>query len=350
MSLPILFGVLSAAVGATLAAQAWPLARAPGLGDLRWFSLAAVTSSMATVAALGSSLPLPGSLVPWAGRVQLLLLGVQVATWWIYVSAYLQRPITARGRAVCWGSVLLGLASLVPGVAYGSGVRVHQVPWLGATYRSADATPSGILVFAAIAIVPVVLAAKLAAERSRGVPYAGRLSASFLAATALGVHDAVVVSLGLRLPYLLEFGHIIPILVVAWANLVRHADEARSLQRLRLGLERAVAERTREFEQAHAALLEAEKAAAVGRFSARLAHEMNSPAAVVATNLRYVLEHLERKEPMPDDGLAALQESREAMGRVVRIARQLVDAARTGDVAGAGEAAAGEGVPPPVVK
>ncbi len=341
MNVPVLLGVFGVAVGATLAAQSWPLARAPGWEDLRWFSLAALTASVATACALGSSLPLAESLVPWAGRVQLLFLGVHVAMWWVYVSAYLRRSLTARGRAVCWGSVLLGLASLLPGMAYESRVRVHTVPWLGAAYQSAEATTSGVLVFAAIAAVPVVLAVRLAAAWRRGVPYAGMLSAAFLAGTALGVHDAVVVTLGLRAPYLLEFGHIIPIVVAAWANLVRHADEARALHRLRLGLERAVEERTREFEQAQMALLEAEKEAAVGRFSARLAHDMNSPAAAVTANLHYVLEHLESGAPLPEDGLASLQESREAMQRVVRIARQLADAARSDPVSVDGEATPG---------
>jgi signal transduction histidine kinase len=343
MNLPILFGVLSVAVGATLAAESWPLARAPGLEDLRWFSIAAATASLSTVAALGSSLPIGETLVPWAGRVQLLLLGAHVATWWVYLSAYLERPLTARGLAVCWGAVLLGVASLVPGVAYGSGVRVHAVPWLGATYRSAEVSPTGAIVFAAIAAVPVILAVRLLAARRRGVPHAGMLAASFLAATALGVSDAVVVSLGLRLPYLLEFGHILPILVVAWANLSRHADEAVALYQLRQGLERAVAERTRDLVEAQAALLEAEKAAALGRYSARLAHDLSSPAAVVAANLRYVLEHLEKEVPLPADGLAALRESSEAMQRVVRIARRLTDAARTGSVSGEDEGTRGPG-------
>ncbi len=72
MNVPVLLGVFGVAVGATLAAQSWPLARAPGWEDLRWFSLAALTASVATACALGSSLPLAESLVPWAGRVQLL--------------------------------------------------------------------------------------------------------------------------------------------------------------------------------------------------------------------------------------------------------------------------------------
>ena len=351
MNLPMLFGVASAAIGLALAVQSWPLARAPGWGDLRSFSLVALTAALGTVGALGSSAPIADDLVPWAGRIQLLFLGLHVAAWWAYGSAYLARPLGPRDRAVIWGSALLGIASLVPGVAYSSAVRLHAVPWLGVTYRSAETTAPSAVVFAAIVAVPVALAIRFARVSRRGDPHALKLSAALLAGTALGVHDSVVVSLGFHLPYLMEFGHIIPILVAAGANLKRHVDEAGALHRLKLGLEQAVEERTREIERAHAALVEAEKAAAVGRFSAQLAHDMNSPAAVVSTNLRYVLDELESGEPLGEDGVAALRESHESMQRVVAIARQLVDAsrsrpAREGGRGGSGKDAEKDAEPP----
>lgn len=330
MPVTVFFGVFTAAIGITVAAQSWPLSRAPGWSDLRWFSLAALTASAATIGALGSSAPIPLGLVPWAGRLQLFFLGLHVAVWVVYVAAYLEQPLAARDRIVSWGAVLLGLASLVPGVAYFSGVWTVEVPWLAERYASAESTVPGAVVFAAIGAVPVYLGFRLVAAWRRGVPYAGPLAASFFGGAALGVYDAAVVTFRLPLPYLLEFGHMVPIIVVAWANLDRHADEARALQDLRLGLERAVAERTRELERAQAALIEAERSAAIGRFSARIAHEMNGPAAAVASNLRYVLERLEKDGTLPEDGLASLQDSREAMARLALLARKLSDAARTG--------------------
>ncbi|HSN91352.1 MAG TPA: hypothetical protein VLS93_08995 [Anaeromyxobacteraceae bacterium] len=330
MNAPVFFAIFGTAVGATLAAQSWPLSRAPGWNDLRWFSLAAFTAALATACTLGTTLPVPPEVVPWTGRLQLFFLALHVAAWWEYGAVFVGRPLGARGRILSWAYVGLGIASLVPGLAYGTRTWIHDVPALGASYNSVEPTPVGVLVFAAVAAVPVALAFRMLRARSRGVERAGMLALAFFAGTSLGLHDAAVVTFELPLPYLLEFGHILPILVAAWVNVARHTGEARALDRHRQGLADAVRERTHALEAVKAALIEAEKAAAVGRFSARLAHEMSGPVAAVAANLRYLVEEVDGQDRLPPDGRECLRESREAIERVGRISRELVDAARLG--------------------
>jgi len=347
MNVPVFLAIFNVALGATLAAQSWPLSRAPGWSDLRWFSLAVLTAAIATACTLGSTLPIPPWAVPWAGRLQLFFLALHVAAWWEYGATFVHRPLGARGRTVSWACVALGLASLVPGLAYGPRTWVHSVPWLGASYHSAEPTTAGVLLFAAIASVPVALAFRMEAARRRGVDRAGMLALAFSAGTSLGVHDAVVVTLALPHPYLLELGHVLPIVVAAWANVARHTDEARALDRHRQGLTDAVRDRTRSLEAAQAALVESEKAAAVGRFSARLAHEMSGPVAAVTANLRHLIREVDANGRLAPDDLDCLRESREAMERVGRISRDLVDAARLASPPGRGEepatASAGRG-------
>lgn len=346
MTVPVFFAVCGIAISATLAFQAWPLSRAPGWTDLRWFSLAALTAALATACTLGSSLPVSPAVVVWTSRGQLFFLALHVAAWWRYVPDFLGRPLEARGRAVCWGMAAVGLASLVPGLAYRPEVYAHFVPWLGATYQRVRPTPLGLLFYVAIAAVPVTLSVRLAAAWRRGVPRAGMLSMSFAAGTLIGVHDATAVVLGLHVPYLLDIGHVLPILVVAWVNLTRHTADARALDGLRWTLEEAVRARTRELELAQASLIAAERAAAVGRFAGRLAHDMNSPVAVVAANLRYLAAELAASGALPRDTAECLGESHQAMERIGAIARQLLDAGRPVTAPGEKEPAAGDGPAP----
>ncbi len=344
MNVPVFFAVCGIAISATLAFQAWPLSRAPGWTDLRWFSLAALTAALATVCTLGSSLPVSPALVGWASRGQLFFLALHVAAWWRYVPDFLGRPLGARGQAVCWGMAAVALASLVPGLAYGPEIQSHSVPWLGASYQRMVPTPLGLLFYAAIAAVPATIAVRLAAAWRRGLPRAGILAASFAAGTAIGMHDATAVVLGLHVPYLLDVGHVLPILVVAWVNLTRHTADALALDQLRWALEEAVRARTRQLEAAQASLISAERAAAVGRFAGRLAHDMNSPVAVVAANLRYLAAELAASGELPSDTADCLSESHQAMERIGRIARQLLDAGRPATPPGGQvPAAAGEG-------
>jgi signal transduction histidine kinase len=62
----------------------------------------------------------------------------------------------------------------------------------------------------------------------------------------------------------------------------------------------------------------AERAAAVGRIAAELGHELSSPVASAAANLRFVEEELPRAAAEGDLG-AAVRESREALERVGRV-------------------------------
>jgi signal transduction histidine kinase len=62
--------------------------------------------------------------------------------------------------------------------------------------------------------------------------------------------------------------------------------------RQREELERAVAERTRALEEAHARLIQAQRLEALGQMAAGLAHEVNNPLSFVLSNLFYLRREL----------------------------------------------------------
>jgi PAS domain S-box-containing protein len=126
-------------------------------------------------------------------------------------------------------------------------------------------------------------------------------------------------------------------------SLRRAAERA---QRLNVELEARVAERTaalaaanmelaarlEELRRTQEQLVTADRALALGRLAAGVAHEINNPLAYVMTNLRFVLHRLSVGEPGGDDAAdavhEALGEALEGAGRVARIVRDLKTYAR----------------------
>jgi signal transduction histidine kinase/ActR/RegA family two-component response regulator len=141
-------------------------------------------------------------------------------------------------------------------------------------------------------------------------------------------NDALVASGVLHTPYLIDIGFIVPIAAVAYSLSARFTADARALQELRGQLEAQVQERTQALAHAQEQLFRSEKLAALGQFSAGVAHEVNNPAAVVAANLSYLLSCRHEEGAWPEDAPDCLTESIAAIDRITAIVRQLLDAGR----------------------
>jgi len=85
--------------------------------------------------------------------------------------------------------------------------------------------------------------------------------------------------------------------------------------------------RTKDLAAALDALHQGEKLAALGQFASGVAHEVNSPAAVVTTNLRYLAES-RGAGAFPPDADEVLDDALAAMKRINDLVRRLVDAGR----------------------
>jgi C4-dicarboxylate-specific signal transduction histidine kinase len=114
-------------------------------------------------------------------------------------------------------------------------------------------------------------------------------------------------------------------------------DKTRALQRWNSALDAKVAERTRELEQSHARLQQAqqqlvrsERLATVGQLTAGIAHELNNPIAVLQGNLDLLRELLGPHAATVRDEIALIDEQAERMRLLMA---QLLQFARPGEYA-----------------
>jgi len=67
---------------------------------------------------------------------------------------------------------------------------------------------------------------------------------------------------------------------------------------------------------------------AIARLASGVAHAINSPAAALGTNLRFLLGSLRRGEPASEDAMDTLEDARELTERIGEFVRRLSDASR----------------------
>ncbi|HYO73906.1 MAG TPA: ATP-binding protein [Archangium sp.] len=111
------------------------------------------------------------------------------------------------------------------------------------------------------------------------------------------------------------------LLGVAVAGVVRWRGIA--LRRKNVELERLVAARTAELDQARQKVMQAEKLSAMGQLLARLSHEINNPLTAIHTNLPAVREYFEQLSLLLRHCRERLETHPEAAGEVERMWREL---------------------------
>ena len=106
------------------------------------------------------------------------------------------------------------------------------------------------------------------------------------------------------------------------------AEQNRRLADFAANLEEEVRVRTRELDATHARLAREEKVAAIGRLSAGLAHELNTPLACVRSNLQRLLEWV----PLDGESAEMVRESLDMTDRAAGIVRDLRGFSHVDDV------------------
>ena len=322
--------LFSAVVSLSAVACVFPLGRVPDWEDLRPLTWVALSATLMSAASIPATLDLPPAVHVWTSRLQVMFVALHVLAWLAYLPGWAKQPVRPLPPAV-WPLAVLGLLALVPGVAFEQGVSLRPLPWLGVTYRDPVTSPVGIAVWLVIGGYGLWGILRVVRWGKAGAPYPRAHLACTGALFLMGVHDAAVVSgVPLPTPYLLDFASCLPVTVFGVVTLRRISENATEFHRLRSGLETAVADRSRRLEESRTALGEAERMAALGRFSAGIAQEVKQPAAAAAASLELLARDL---AGVPDEVLHKLEDARRGVQQIVVLARQLLLAGHTASAA-----------------
>jgi len=316
--------LIAMTVSACLAVLGYRFARLPGWRDQRWFWLIAASASLDTGFNVIVTLDVPDWLVLLGAHGNWAALSLHVVAWNLHSAAHFHRTPTRLERWCVALAALVGVLALIPGVLLEPQVGAHwffDVPfheppttWLGSL--------SAVPLYAAL-LIPLARFLRDARHNADARRYATGL----LLLTAAGVNDLVAATGKFALPYLLDLGFL-SLVALVWSVLMERFTRAtHRLDMLSSQLEGIVTERTRELANAHQALAQAERLAAIGRLSAGVAHEINNPSAAVVSNLAYLKSSLDGGE-LPPDASSALDDSLVSMGKIARIVRQLLDTGR----------------------
>lgn len=311
-------------VAACLAVLGYRFARLPGWRDQRWFWLIAASASLDTGFNVIVTLNVPDWAVLLGAHGNWAALALHVVAWNLHSAAHFHRTPSQLERACVAAAGLVGLLALLPGVLLQDQVREHW--FMNVRFREPATTFIGS--FAALPLYCALLIPlwRFSSEARRNQE-ARRYAIGLCLLTAAGVNDGFVATGKYSLPYLLDVGFLCLVALV-WSVLMdRFTLATHRLDMLSTQLEGIVGERTRELANAHEALAQAERLAAIGRLSAGVAHEINNPSAAVVSNLAYLKTTLEAGE-VPSDAAEALEDSLTSMGKIARIVRQLLDTGR----------------------
>jgi signal transduction histidine kinase len=317
----------SAVLGVYVGLLSRRLSDAPGSRDQRRFGVVAFSAAAFSLCSLASALVSSPPAVVAVAQLQVAAAFVQLWGWARYSQAFVERRPERAERLGC-GALLAGAAlALVPGLLFQGTVLERPFPAFGTIYREPVPTTVGPVLLLAGAAGAVPILVRFVRAWRAGVPHAGALALAFAAVILLGLNDVLASAGVLDTPYLLDLAFAAPVAGSGWIITARFVESARALEALRGRLLAEVESRTRELSTALDALHQAEKLAALGQFANGVAHEVNSPASVVMTNLRYLAE-ASRSGAFPDDAADVVSDALESMKRINDLVRKLSDAGR----------------------
>lgn len=326
MNAPVSLSIAASMVGLLVALLGWRIGSAPGWAQYRALSFvaasAAVYCGLDAFSTAGVSTP---TLVA-VTHVENAVAALHCVAWHSYVQRRVGGAVPRWYRLVRDALLVVAGAWLLPGVLLTGAVTSFEMPSLGVRYDIATANTLGSLTF--FALVTVLVLAMVRCLRTARVARDGPVHALALGAIVVtAMSDSLVAGGIVRLPLLLSMGFLGSVGAIGWALTRDFVASARELDRISRELESLVEERTKDLFASDAALLRAEKMAAVGQLSAGIAHEINNPAAALSANLAYLGETLGRGK-VAEDTRECIEESQAAVERIAKIVAQLLDSTR----------------------
>jgi signal transduction histidine kinase len=341
MNVAAAIAITAAAIAVLAGAMSRRLSLAPGWRDQHGFSLVAFTAAAYALLNLGTTLHLPDAWVVPLSGLQTAAAALHLWAWLRYSEVFAGAKPSAAVRSAGHGLLVLALLVAIPRVAFSPEVVSHAFEPFDIVYRDAIPTPFGYCAFAYVLVVALGMVGRFVRAWRAGVRHAALHALATGSLVAFGVNDALATTGQFATPYLLDTGFVFPIVAVYWTVATRFVENARALHQMRARLEDLIDARTRELADAQAALHQAEKLAALGRFAAGVAHGVSNPAAVVTANLR-AIERALADAGAPVDAREAATDALASMERINELTRKLVDAGRIAATAPGGVAALSE--------
>lgn len=338
MNLPAAISLAAAVVGLGVGGLALGLASSPRWARYRLLAVTALFASIYCGMDIISTLELRPELLIRLTRVQSTAGALHVVAWLVYADRQLGRTAPRWEAGARIAMAVIGAGWVVPDLLLDGSTTRYAVPALGVTYQYATPTALGGVVFAlevgclAVAFMRFVRAAQNGVEGARS--HGAALGMSLAAAA----YDSLVTVGAIDGPFLLSLTFMATVAVLGALLARAFVADARELDGVKHRLEQLVAERTKELVAAEGALVRAEKLAALGQLSAGVAHEINNPAAAVVGNLEFLREELESGR-VGEETFDCIDDSLEAIDRIAKIVRQLLDIGRAAATAPAGDAA-----------
>jgi hypothetical protein len=228
--------LISAAVGAlalAVALTAWPFVALPRWRKHRMLVPVALTAGLYALCNITVTSPwFSDRAVVIFARAQGVLAALHVAAWLRYAEDDLGPLPRGLGAVARFGMFLVAGLVLVPGVIYDGRVGTHAFPELGIVYRDVLPTSFGAVYMAAFIAGLLLVAVSYADAAVRGVPHALGHFVALLGTLVCGANDAIVSFGASPMPYLLDIGFFLQMLVLSLVMTRRWAADLNSLAAL----------------------------------------------------------------------------------------------------------------------
>ena len=333
MTLPAALCLATSLVALYLAITSLRLSRAHGWHAERWTAAISLSAVVYIAVDIPTTLGVSDALINGLNGVQAVAAGTNLAAWLIYSRIAVGR---APSRRVSWfAAILVALAALavIPGVGFSGRVLLIECPLFGVTYRLAEATSIGSVLYGAYTLTFVGIAVHFALAWRRGVPGMAAYCIAIGIVVVAAVNDLLVLTGLLHTPALLDIVYVVPVGAAVLSLTGRVVRDAAVLGDLSAGLERQVEQRTKELraaldevKRAQGQMVQCEKMAAIGQLAAGVAHEINNPLGVILG----FAQGMERRVPGEDPlRLPVTSIVREAL-RCKTLVQELLTFSRTG--------------------
>ncbi len=332
MNLPAAISLAAAVVGLAVAGLALGLGSSPRWARYRLLAVTALFASLYCGLDVISTLELRPVLLLRLSSVQSMVGAFHVVMWLVYADRQLGRAASPWQNVLRIGMALMGVGWLVPGLLLDGSTTRFTVDALDVAYQYPTPNRLGAVVFTLEVTCLVVLLARFVSAARRGVAGASIHAVAIGIGLVAAVYDTVVTIGVIQGPFLLPLSFIGAVGALGAILTRAFVVDARQLDVMTHRLEQLVEERTKELVATEGALMRAEKLAAIGQLSAGVAHEINNPAAAVMGNLEYLREELENAR-LGDETFACIDDSLDAIDRIAKIVRQLLDIGRTAAIA-----------------